>query len=126
MLVYESQEVAAFLDRRPVFHGHTLVVPRDHHRTLADLPGELAAPLLEAVQTVMAALEAVVGAEGTFVAANNRISQSVDHLHVHVVPRRHKDGLRGFFWPRHPYASDAERQALQQRLRGAVATHRRR
>ena len=121
VLVYATDEVVAFLDRRPVFPGHTLVVPRAHRRTLADLPVSSAGPMLVAVQTIMDALADVVGAEGTFVAANNRISQSVDHLHVHVVPRRRKDGLRGFFWPRHPYEDEDARRDMQRRLRAAVA-----
>lgn len=119
-LVYAGPAVVAFLDRRPVFHGHTLVVPRQHLETLADVPGALAEPLLTVVQAVIQALEEVAGAEGTFVAANNRISQSVPHLHVHVVPRRRKDGLRGFFWPRHPYTDDAQREHLRSGLAAAV------
>jgi histidine triad (HIT) family protein len=109
-LIYAAEGVAAFLDHRPVFHGHVLVVPTDHVDTLAELPARAMVPLLSTVQRAMAAVERSLGAEGTFVAVNNRISQSVAHLHVHVVPRRRGDGLRGFFWPRHPYADDAERR----------------
>lgn len=101
-----------------------LVVPTDHVQTLADLPLATATPLLRTVQDVMTALATAVGAEGTFVAVNNRVSQAVAHLHVHVVPRRRGDGLRGFFWPRHPYADDAERVAVRDRVREAVAAAR--
>ncbi|HTA21274.1 MAG TPA: HIT family protein, partial [Polyangia bacterium] len=100
----------AFLDAKPLFKGHVLVVPRAHVETLPDLPAESLAPLFGAVQRVARAVEAALGAHGSFVAMNNKVSQSVPHLHVHVVPRRRKDGLRGFFWPREPYASDAERE----------------
>ncbi|HEY8341039.1 MAG TPA: HIT family protein [Egibacteraceae bacterium] len=118
--VYADPEVVGFLDIRPVFHGHLLFVPRQHLRTLADASPDLLAALFSAVQVGMAALERAVGAQGTFVAVNNVISQSVPHLHVHVVPRRRKDGLRGFFWPRHPYR-EGELEAMRERLREAVA-----
>lgn len=121
VLVYRSDHVVGFLDIRPVFHGHTLLVPRVHHRTLDELPGDLAAPLLGATRIVMRALAVAVDAEGTFVAANNVVSQSVAHLHVHVVPRRRRDGLRGFFWPRHPYPDDAALRDMRARMRDAVA-----
>ena len=94
----------AFLDRSPVFHGHVLVVPTAHYVTLADLPVDQVAVLFGAVQTISRVLPIALGADGTFVAANNVVSQSVAHLHVHVVPRKKKDGLRGFFWPRVKYA----------------------
>ncbi|HVW34652.1 MAG TPA: HIT family protein, partial [Acidimicrobiia bacterium] len=105
-VVYSDEFVVAFLDHRPVFKGHTLVVPRDHVVTLPELPDGLLVPVFGAARRVAAAMEAGFGADGTFVANNNRISQSVAHLHVHVVPRHHKDGLRGFFWPRVKYESD--------------------
>jgi histidine triad (HIT) family protein len=107
-MVLRDDDVAAFLDARPVFKGHVLVVPRAHIPTLADVPAAGLATLFAAVQRVARAVEAGLGADGTFVAMNNKVSQSVPHLHVHVVPRRKKDGLRGFFWPRVRYASDAE------------------
>jgi histidine triad (HIT) family protein len=110
----------AFLDAKPLFKGHVLVVPRAHVETLPDLPVEALAPLFGAVQRVARAVEAGLGAHGSFVAMNNKVSQSVPHLHVHVVPRRRKDGLRGFFWPREPYASDDERQDFAARLRAAL------
>ena len=119
--VYESDEVFAFLDHRPVFKGHVLVIPRDHYETLPDLPAGLVGPLFTRVQRVSAALPAALGAQGTFVALNNVVSQSVPHLHVHVVPRTRGDGLRGFFWPRQKYAGDAEAAAYAQRIRNALA-----
>jgi histidine triad (HIT) family protein len=116
----EEEFVVAFLDHRPLFAGHALVIPRAHVPTLADLPASLLAPLFGAVQLLSRAVEVGLGAEGSFVAVNNRISQSVPHLHVHVVPRRAKDGLRGFFWPRGRYRDDAEMSAAQERLRSAL------
>ncbi len=99
-IVFEDDISLAFLDRRPVFPGHCLLVPKEHYETLDDLPGSLVGPLFANVQTLSRAVELGLNADGTFVAINNRISQSVPHLHVHVVPRRRGDGLRGFFWPR--------------------------
>jgi histidine triad (HIT) family protein len=106
--VLDEPEVAAFLDVRPLFKGHVLVVPRAHYVTLGDLPGELVGPLFGQVKRISAAMPEAYGAQGSFVAANNIVSQSVPHLHVHVVPRTKGDGLRGFFWPRGRYASDDE------------------
>ena len=118
--VLETDAVVAFLDARPLFKGHTLVVPRAHVETLADLPQEQLEPLFRQVQRVTLAVERGLGADGTFVANNNKVSQSVPHLHVHVIPRRKGDGLKGFFWPRTPYADEAEAQATAERIRGAV------
>lgn len=109
--------VFAFLDHRPLFKGHTLVVPATHVETLADLPGEHLGGYFAAVQRISQAMESVLGAAGSFVAVNNRVSQSVPHLHTHVVPRNRKDGLRGFFWPRTKYADDEEAAAYAARLR---------
>lgn len=120
-LILRTDDIAAFLDHRPVFAGHVLIVPVDHVDTLAELPQDLMVPLLATAQRVMAALRDVLDAEGTFVAMNNVVSQSVPHLHLHVVPRRRGDGLRGFFWPRHPYADDDERRAMRDRLAAALA-----
>jgi histidine triad (HIT) family protein len=106
--VYSSAEVFAFLDHRPVFKGHVLVVPRTHVETLSDLPPERVGPYFLDLQRIATAVEAALGAGGTFVAINNRVSQSVPHLHAHVVPRTKGDGLRGFFWPRTKYASPSE------------------
>ena len=120
-LVYRDDVVAAFLDIKPVFHGHVLIVPVLHAETLTDVDSATLTRLFETAQRVMRALDEVVGAEGTFVAVNNRISQSVPHLHVHVVPRKKGDGLRGFFWPRHAYPDAEARQAMRDRLRNAIA-----
>jgi histidine triad (HIT) family protein len=120
VVVYRGDGVVGFLDIRPVFHGHCLLVPTIHYETLADLPADLAGPLLTATQVVMRALREALGAEGTFVASNNTVSQSVPHLHVHVVPRRRRDGLRGFFWPRHPYPDDQALRDMRARVRAAV------
>ena len=111
--VLEREHVVAFLDHRPLFPGHCLVVPRPHVETLGELPVPLLEPLFLEVQRVARALERGLGAEGTFMAINNRISQSVPHLHVHVVPRRAKDGLRGFFWPRLRYQSEAAMEEVR-------------
>ena len=114
--VLDSDDVVAFLDHRPLFPGHTLVLPREHVETLADLPEERVGPFFRQVQRVEAAVRTAMEAQGSFVAENNVVSQSVPHLHVHVVPRRRKDGLRGFFWPRTRYASDAEMAAVAARI----------
>jgi histidine triad (HIT) family protein len=121
--VVASEEAGiAFLDTRPVFPGHTLVIPRAHIPTLTDLPSTLLPGYFALVQRVAAAVEAGMGADGTFVAMNNKISQSVPHLHTHVVPRRHKDGLRGFFWPRKKYASDAEATSVAAAIAAAFTS----
>jgi histidine triad (HIT) family protein len=125
-VVYSDPDVVAFLDHRPVFKGHTLVVPRQHVVTLAELPDPLLVPVFSVVRRVAAAMEAGFGADGTFVANNNRISQSVAHLHVHVVPRHKKDGLRGFFWPRVKYSSPEEAADVAARVREAIAAEARR
>jgi len=119
-LVLETEHLVAFLDVRPVFKGHVLVVPREHHVTLPDLPEPLLLPLFGAVQRVGAAVVDALDAHGSFVAVNNTVSQSVPHVHVHVVPRRRKDGLRGFFWPRTRY-DEGEADRYAQRLRTALA-----
>ncbi len=119
-LVLETDDVVAFLDRRPLFKGHALLVPRRHVGTLPDLPAELRDPFLAAGQRLAAAMVEGLGAQGSFVAMNNVVSQSVPHLHMHVVPRTKGDGLRGFFWPRHKYADDAERGEYAARLRAAL------
>jgi histidine triad (HIT) family protein len=119
-LVASDDAAVAFLDARPVFKGHVLVVPRAHVPTLADLPAAALAPYFAAVQRLARAVEVGLEVDGTFVALNNKVSQSVPHLHTHVVPRRRKDGLRGFFWPRVPYASDGERDEFAARIRAAL------
>ena len=119
-VVYSDPDVVAFLDHRPVFHGHTLVIPRRHVVTLPEMPDSLLVPVFTVTRRVAAAMEAGFGADGTFVANNNRISQSVAHLHVHVVPRHKKDGLRGFFWPREKYASAEEAAQIAALVRAAI------
>jgi histidine triad (HIT) family protein len=104
-VVLRTDQVVAFLDHRPVFKGHVLVAPVEHVATLVELPERLLVPLMSAAQRVAGALPRALGAQGTFVAVNNVVSQSVPHLHVHVVPRTKGDGLRGFFWPRTSYAA---------------------
>jgi histidine triad (HIT) family protein len=120
LVVLEDEGTLAFLDHRPLFPGHTLLTPRPHIETLLDLPDELLPELFSNARLLARAMEEGLEAEGSFVAINNRVSQSVPHLHVHVVPRRRKDGLRGFFWPRHRYESDAEANEVAARLREAV------
>jgi histidine triad (HIT) family protein len=119
-MVLNDDIAIAFLDRSPVFKGHVLVVPKRHTLTLADLDADLVGPFFERVQRVSARMPAALGCDGTFVAINNVVSQSVAHLHVHVVPRRRKDGLRGFFWPRVRYESDADADDYAQRLAAAL------
>ena len=119
-IVFSDDVSLAFLDVRPLFHGHALLIPRAHHETLADLPGELVEPLFANAQLLSRAIPDAMGAQGSFVAMNNVVSQSVPHLHVHVVPRVRKDGLRGFFWPRTKYADAEEMGAVGERVREAV------
>ncbi|HVS82976.1 MAG TPA: HIT family protein [Pyrinomonadaceae bacterium] len=120
-LVFEDEISLAFLDHRPVFPGHCLLIPKLHYETLADLPAELIGPFFKNAQLLARAIESAMEAHGTFVAMNNRVSQSVPHLHVHIVPRRRKDGLKGFFWPRYPYKSDEDADAVQLTIRHALA-----
>ncbi|HSK48846.1 MAG TPA: HIT family protein [Coriobacteriia bacterium] len=120
-ILYRDQQVVAFLDSRPVFHGHALVVPVRHVKTLGQLRDDEVLPLMRVVRALSRADETELGADGSFVAVNNRISQSVPHLHVHVVPRHKGDGLRGFFWPRTKYESASELADYAQRLRVGLA-----
>ncbi len=120
-LVFEDGISLAFLDHRPVFPGHCLLIPKQHHETLSDLPADLIGGFFTNAQLLAKAIESATEAHGTFVAINNRVSQSVPHLHVHFVPRRRKDGLKGFFWPRYPYQSDEEADAVQLAIRQALA-----
>jgi histidine triad (HIT) family protein len=119
-IVYEDADHVAFLDARPLFEGHTLLVPRAHVVTLADLPADAVGPFFLAAQRLSVAIPRAMEAKGTFVAMNNVVSQSVAHLHCHVVPRNPKDGLRGFFWPRTKYADDAARDAVAARIAAAL------
>ncbi len=120
-VVFEDDRVVAFLDRRPLFPGHTLVVPRQHVVTLGELSAEQVGPLMKVVQATARAMESALGAEGSLVAVNNRVSQSVPHLHVHVVPRAKGDGLKGFFWPRTSYVSDTARGEVAAVVRAGIA-----
>ena len=119
-IVFDDETACAFLDQRPLFPGHTLLVPKAHMETLLDIPRDLIAVFFSNVQMLARAVEEALGAEGSFVAINNRVSQSVPHLHVHIVPRRKSDGLKGFFWPRHPYKDAAEMSATQAAIRRAI------
>lgn len=119
-VVFEDAGSLAFLDHRPLFPGHTLLVPRQHYETLADLPEELGPALFANARLLALACETGLAAEGAFVAINNRVSQSVPHLHVHIVPRRRGDGLRGFFWPRQKYRDEQQAAEVGAALRGAI------
>ncbi len=119
-IVFEDDISIAFLDHRPLFIGHTLLVPRQHYETLSDLPAMLLAPFFSNVQMLTDAVERAMEAEGSFVAINNRVSQSVPHLHVHIVPRRKKDGLKGFFWPRQSHPDEAAMKHAQAAIRRAI------
>jgi histidine triad (HIT) family protein len=119
--VLEDERCLAFLDNRPLFPGHTLLVPRSHVETLPELPGDLLAPLFSNARLLARAMPAAFGAEGSFVALNNVVSQSVPHLHVHVVPRRRRDGLRGFFWPRTKYDGEQHLAETGATLRTSLA-----
>jgi len=120
VVVYEDANTFAFLDHRPLFPGHTLLVPREHYETLADLPAAQVGPLFKNAQLLSRAVESAMEAEGSFVAMNNRVSQSVPHLHVHIVPRRRKDGLKGFFWPRTKYKDEAEINVVARKIASAL------
>jgi histidine triad (HIT) family protein len=120
-LVFEDEVSIAFLDHRPLFPGHSLLVPREHHETLADLPPELIGPLFANARLLSIAVPEAMGKPGSFVALNNVVSQSVPHLHVHVVPRKPKDGLRGFFWPRTKYESEDQMRKVAGKVKKAVA-----
>jgi histidine triad (HIT) family protein len=120
-IVYEGKRTLAFLDHRPVFPGHVLLIPREHRDTMLDAEPDLLGELMTDAQLLARAVETGLGADGSFVAVNNKVSQSVPHLHVHVVPRRRKDGLRGFFWPRNPYRDEDHAAEVQDALRAAVS-----
>ena len=115
--VFEDEVALGFLDVRPLFPGHVLLITRAHHETLTDLPDDLVGPYFARVKLLAGAVEAGMEAEGTFVAMNNRVSQSVPHLHAHIVPRVRKDGLRGFFWPRTKYDSEDDMASVASRIR---------
>lgn len=119
--IFEDGNTLAFLDKRPVFPGHCLLIPKSHYETLIDLPALLVAPLFQTAQLLAHAMEQGLQAEGTFVAINNRISQSVPHVHIHIVPRHKKDGLKGFFWPRQHYPDEATILNIQSTLQFTIA-----
>ncbi len=119
-IVFEDDLTMAFLDHRPLFPGHTLLVPKQHIETLDTLPANQIKPFFENVQIMARAVELGMEAEGSFVALNNRVSQSVPHLHVHLVPRRKGDGLKGFFWPRRKYESEEQTRDAQESIRSAL------
>jgi len=119
-VVLEDELTLAFLDYRPLFPGHCLLIPKTHYETLADLPEELIAPLFGNARLLAGAVEQALESEGSFVAINNRVSQSVPHLHIHIVPRRKKDGLRGFFWPRQKYEPATEMDRVRDTLRATI------
>ena len=119
-VVFESGRFLAFLDHRPLFPGHCLLIPREHYQTLPDLPVSDIGPLFTVAARLCSAIEESLDSAGTFVAINNRISQSVPHLHVHIVPRRQKDGLRGFFWPRQKYQNDTEMENIRDQIQRAM------
>jgi histidine triad (HIT) family protein len=120
-VVFQDTVSLAFLDNRPLFPGHCLLIPKPHIETLSDLPADAIGPLFANARRLALALEKGLGAEGAFVAINHRVSQSVPHLHIHVVPRKRKDGLRGFFWPRGKYATSEEQETVRARLAAAYA-----
>jgi histidine triad (HIT) family protein len=120
-IVFEDELSLAFLDFRPLFPGHSLLIPRAHHETLGDLPDALVEPYFRSARLLSVAIREAMGAQGSFVAINNVVSQSVPHLHIHIVPRVRKDGLRGFFWPRRKYEDDAEMRSAGEAVRAAVA-----
>jgi histidine triad (HIT) family protein len=120
-IVHADDRAVAFLDRRPLFLGHTLLIPREHHETLADLPEDRVGELFVLARHLSIAVRDAMGAEGSFVAMNNRVSQSVPHLHIHVVPRVKGDGLRGFFWPRRKYSDEQEMAADAARIRSELS-----
>jgi histidine triad (HIT) family protein len=124
-VVFEDEVSLAFLDNRPLFPGHVLLVPRAHHEAIWDLPDELVGPLFLTARLLAVAVREAMDSAGAFVAANNIVSQSVPHFHVHVVPRNRRDGLRGFFWPRRKYASEAEAESAARSVREAVERLRR-
>jgi histidine triad (HIT) family protein len=120
-IVFQDDISLALLDHRPLFPGHCLLIPKNHLETLNDLPAEIVGPFFKNEQLLASAVELALEAEGSFVAMNNRISQSVPHFHVHIVPRRKKDGLKGFFWPRNKYENEAEMLKVQKSIQAAIA-----
>jgi histidine triad (HIT) family protein len=121
-VVYEDELTTVFLDNGPLFAGHSLVCPKTHYDTLMDVPPDMLEPLFATAQVIARAVETALGAEGSLIAINNKVSQSVPHLHVHVIPRRRGDGLKGFFWPRRPYKDKDEMARTRDALRAAITS----
>lgn len=121
-VVFEDEQTLAFLDHRPLFPGHCLVIPRDHIETLIDVPPPLLTVLSAQARLLAIAMETALGAQGAFVAINNRVSQSVPHLHVHVVPRTKGDGLKGFFWPRQKYRDSEHMEEVRMAIANTMKT----
>ena len=119
-IVYEDRNFVAFLDNHPLFPGHVLLSPREHYVTLLELPREIAGNAMTTLQLLTKAVESAVDAEGSFIAINNRVSQTVPHLHIHIVPRRRRDGLRGFFWPRQKYQDEAAMETVRDAIEREV------
>lgn len=115
-LVFRDEHAAAFLDYRPLFPGHVLLIPREHYELLTDLPADLVGPFFRAAQLLSQAVQTAMDADGTFLAINNGVSQSVPHVHVHIVPRKKGDGLKGFFWPRVKYRDEAHMEEVRARI----------
>ena len=120
-IVYSDEDSVAFLDNRPLFPGHCLLIPVGHYETLTDLPKDKVGPLFVDARLIASAVQKGMRADGSFVAVNNKVSQSVPHLHIHIVPRKEKDGLRGFFWPRQKYPNDQVTAEVQTVIESAVA-----
>ncbi len=120
-IVFENQNSIAFLDSKPLFPGHVLLIPKDHTSILSELPDQQIGPFFVTVRNLSTAVEKAMNAQGSFIALNNRVSQSVPHLHVHIVPRNRGDGLRGFFWPRKSYKNEAEMNEVVKRIKAAIA-----
>ena len=119
-IVYQDNEFIAFLDNHPLFPGHVLLCPREHYATILELPKEMAASTMLTLQLLAKAVESAMSAEGSFVAINNRVSQTVPHLHIHIVPRKRRDGLKGFFWPRRTYQDEAEKETVRAAIQQEV------
>jgi histidine triad (HIT) family protein len=119
-VIFEDEISLAFLDHRPLFPGHSLLVPREHHETIWDLPDPLIGPLFANAKSLSAAIRTAMDSQGAFIALNNVVSQSVPHLHVHLVPRNRKDGLRGFFWPRRKYDSEEHTRETAEAIRAVL------